>query len=118
VKEALPWAAAGLLAALLLLRRFPPDRYPFYPRCPIYAYLHLQCPGCGATRALAALLRGHIAAALHFNPLTTLLLPVALLYTAHHSWREPPASPRPSPCAIYILLAIAAIFTITRNLPA
>jgi hypothetical protein len=85
-KAAAPWGGIAALAALL--RRFPPDRYNVYPRCPIYTYLQLQCPGCGTTRALAALLHGHIAEALRFNPLTTLLLPIALLYTAHHSLQQ------------------------------
>ncbi len=108
------------MAALLL--RFPPDRYNFYPRCPIYLYLHLQCPGCGATRALAALLRGHIAEALHLNPLTTLLLPFALLYSTHHLWKQRHdiqtlTWPNPPRYAVYVLLVVAAVFTIARNLP-
>jgi hypothetical protein len=119
-KGAAAWASVGAPAALLL--RFPPDRYSFYPRCPIYTYLHLQCPGCGTTRALAALLHGHISTALHLNPLTTLLIPVALLYTAHRSVQgladkqEQLSSLQPPSYVIYTLLAIAAIFTITRNL--
>ena len=119
-KAAAPWASVAALAALLL--RFPPDRSSFYPRCPIYTYLHLQCPGCGTTRALAALLGGHISTALHLNPLTTLLLPVALLYTAHRSVQrlankqEQLSSLQPPNYVVYTLLAIAAIFTITRNL--
>jgi len=108
------------MAALLL--RFPPDRYNFYPRCPIYLYLHLQCPGCGATRALAALLRGHIAEALHLNPLTTLLLPLVLLYSTHHLWKQRQniqalTWPNPPRYAVYALLVVAAVFTIARNLP-
>ncbi len=83
-----PALFASMLAALaflaVVLVRFPPDRYAIYPVCPIYHYLHLQCPGCGTTRALAALLHGHIAEAFHLNPFTTLLLPLALPYMAHH----------------------------------
>jgi hypothetical protein len=112
-------AALALLAAVL--RRFPPDRYNFYPRCPIYLYLHLQCPGCGATRALAALLQGHIAEAVHLNPLTTLLLPLALLYATHHLWKQRHniqtiSWPDPPRYAVYALLVVAAVFTIARNL--
>nr|WP_255550807.1 DUF2752 domain-containing protein [Granulicella sp. dw_53] len=110
---AAPWFAIPTVAALLL--RFPPDRYPFYPRCPVYTLFHLQCPGCGATRALAALLHGHLREAFHLNPLTTLLIPIALLYIAYQS--RQPKRQQPPGYAIYSLLAISAIFTIIRNLP-
>ena len=68
--------SALLLCAMLLL--YPPTRFSFYPACPIHEFLGFDCPGCGATRALAALLRGHLAEALHLNPLFVLLLPAAL----------------------------------------
>ena len=119
--------AAAVPAAILLaitalaavLFYFPPDRYSFYPRCPIYTYLHLQCPGCGTTRALAALLHGHFIEALHLNPLTTLLLPIVLLYAARSLWRQrsqPIRWPQPPAYAVYALLVISAIFTAARNL--
>src|SRR5690242_7027 len=68
---------AIIASAAILLLRFPPAQYSFYPRCPVHDLLGLQCPGCGATRAIAAVLRGHFAEALHFNALVTLLLPFA-----------------------------------------
>jgi hypothetical protein len=115
-------AAIALSALVALLLRFPPDRYTFYPRCPIYLYLHLQCPGCGATRALAALIHGHFTEALHLNPLTTFLLPLAFLYATHHLWKQHRNMqvitwPNPPRYAVYALLVIATVFTIARNLP-
>lgn len=110
----------AVLTALAVLFRFPPDQYDFYPRCPIYTYLHLQCPGCGTTRALASLLHGHMGEALHYNPLTTILLPIVLLYLAYCSSRR---SSRPHRLVtlqnpvVFSLFAIAGIFTVTRNLP-
>jgi len=41
---------------------------------PFYALTGHYCPGCGATRAIAELLHGHVAAALHFNAAVTLLI--------------------------------------------
>jgi hypothetical protein len=111
---------AATLTALAVLFRFPPERYNFYPRCPIYTYLHLQCPGCGTTRALAALLHGDIGAALHYNPLTTILLPIVLFYLAYSYSRRDSRSDGLMTLRIpvvYSLFAIAAIFTVTRNLP-
>jgi hypothetical protein len=65
----------------VLLLCFPPEQYGFYPRCPIHTYLHLQCPGCGCTRALAALLHGRVADAFHFNALLIAgVLPAAAVY--------------------------------------
>jgi hypothetical protein len=59
------WWVANLVAFAVaaggcVVLRFPPDSSGFYPRCPIFFWLHLDCPGCGGTRALAALLRGRL----------------------------------------------------------
>ena len=78
-------AAAGLAGAALLYR-FSPEEYPFYPRCPFFALTHHYCPGCGATRAIAALLHGNVATAMHFNAAVTVLLPVLLWYFGRMYW--------------------------------
>ncbi len=67
---------AGIAGAALLYR-FPPEKYSFYPVCPIHQYLHLYCPGCGSTRALAALLHGRVIEAMHYNPLFVALVAAA-----------------------------------------
>src|SRR5271170_328868 len=119
LRAAAPLAVIACAATILLL--FPPGQYSFYPRCPIHELLQLQCPGCGATRALAALLRGHLAEAMRLNALMTLLLPVATAYAIPCycrflqrktiCWQQLP------PSAIYTALALAAVFTVMRNLP-
>jgi hypothetical protein len=114
-----PPAVIALSAAILL--RYPPAQNSFYPQCPVFEYLHLQCPGCGITRALAALLRGHLAEAVHFNALVTLLLPIAAIYGVlcyrrllqHKALRWP----QPRPALIYAALALTGVFTVLRNLP-
>jgi hypothetical protein len=116
-RAAAPIIVLGVALSFLLL--FPPTQYAFYPQCPIYSSFHLLCPGCGTTRALAALLRGHLREAFHLNPLTTTMLPIAVAYAARSyssflrrkpiRWSQPPAA------IIYTMLAIAAIFTIARN---
>lgn len=78
-------AAAGLAGAALLYR-YSPEEYSFYPQCPFYALTHHYCPGCGATRAVAELLHGHVAAALHFNAAVTLLMSVLLWYFGRMYW--------------------------------
>jgi hypothetical protein len=109
-----------LLATAALLLRFPPERYSFYPRCPIYTLFHIQCPGCGATRALAAILRGDLNQALRLNALFTLALPIIIVWTAL-SWRrflerKPIRWTHPPKLALNSALAITAVFTIFRNL--
>jgi hypothetical protein len=41
--------------------------------CPFRRLTHLPCPGCGMTRALLALIRGDLHAALAFHPLSPLV---------------------------------------------
>jgi hypothetical protein len=114
-----PPAVIALAASILL--RFPPAQNSFYPQCPVFEYLHLQCPGCGITRALAALLRGHLAEAMHFNALITVLLPFVAVYgvLCYHRFLQHKAFrwPQPPPAAIYAALALTGVFTVLRNLP-
>jgi hypothetical protein len=103
-----------------MLLLYPPARATLYPTCPIREFIGIDCPGCGATRALAALLHGHILEALRLNALFVLLLPVAIAGAALTYRRaiRPgtfrwPSLPAP---AIYTTLAATAIFTIARNI--
>ncbi|NYF91196.1 DUF2752 domain-containing protein [Tunturiibacter empetritectus] len=119
VRAAAPLVILGAFAEIL--HRFPPAQNNFYPRCPIYEAFHLKCPGCGATRALAALLRGRFGEAMHLNALVTLLLPVAAAYGFY--WyvrfvrRGVYRGLVVSQEAVYVALAAASIFTVLRNLP-
>jgi hypothetical protein len=118
-RAAAPLVVLSLATAVLLL--FPPARFSFYPQCPIHEYLHLQCPGCGGTRALVALLHGHLAEAFHSNALVTLLLPFAAacgtLSYIRFLQRKPLRWPQASPLAMHTALAVTAGFTVVRNLP-
>ena len=119
LRAAMPPAIIAL--ATILLLRFPPAQHSFYPRCPIHELFHLQCPGCGATRAVAALLHGHVTEAMNLNALITLLLPFAVAYGilcyCRLLQRKPLRWPQPPPTIIYAALTLATLFTIIRNLP-
>ena len=67
------FALATFLAILFL---FDPARHAFYPRCQFHAMTGLYCPGCGSLRAAHQLLHGHIGAALRFNALLVMAVPV------------------------------------------
>ncbi|MCS7042211.1 MAG: DUF2752 domain-containing protein [Bryobacteraceae bacterium] len=82
MKRAAFVAAAVAFAAVLYL--FDPAETPFYPPCRIRLWTGWSCPGCGATRALHALLHGRVAAAWALNPLWTLAAPGLCLWLA---WR-------------------------------
>jgi hypothetical protein len=111
------YAYSALAAALffaVVLYRFPPGEYGFYPRCPVYALTGWQCPGCGMTRALAALLHGHVAEALRWNPLVLLVVAgfVAWVVAACRGAKRP----RVSNFAVAATLLVAGLFMAVRNL--
>lgn len=56
---------------------FDPTRVTFFPPCMFHEITGLDCPGCGAQRALHQLLHGNLLAALHFNAMFVLSLPLA-----------------------------------------
>ena len=107
------------MGALALLR-FPPAEYGFYPRCPIFLWLHLECPGCGGTRAIAALLHGRLVEALHWNALLVFLLPFIAVLLAASYWRALRraefAWPHVPDLPLRACLVLVAAFTIFRNL--
>jgi hypothetical protein len=122
VRQQALWAAVAAMALGAILRFFPPSRYAFYPPCPFHTLLGILCPGCGVTRALAALLTGRWAEAARQNLLAVALAPALAiggaleLYTAlrWNRWRKLPVSP----FALKCLLTIAVIFGFARNMEA
>jgi Protein of unknown function (DUF2752) len=116
------FAVLAAAFACYLLLRFPPYISSFYPRCPIFIWLHIYCPGCGGTRALAALLHGRLGDAMHWNALVVLLLPFTGVFFASSYWRAIQKKefrwPTVSDASLKILFVGAGIFTLVRNLPA
>ncbi len=55
---------------------FDPRTHGFYPVCLFHALTGLNCPGCGMTRALYALLHGNLRLALKDNALFVVTLAV------------------------------------------
>jgi Protein of unknown function (DUF2752) len=113
-------ALGGAMLGAAALRFFPPTRYNVYPRCPVYSSLHILCPGCGMTRALAALLRGRIHEALDWNPLAVACMPFALVFLAKCYVRAVDAEEFVWPDILEpwlkVSLVVIAVFTIVRNL--
>lgn len=69
--------AALIMLGIMLLQRY--EILPPFP-CAIHEMFHVYCPGCGGTRALFALLHGHILQSLFYNPAVLLGLVLIFYY--------------------------------------
>ena len=79
-KWLLPGFALAMVFVVALLWQFDPNQAgnPL-PPCPSRWLTGLHCPGCGATRALHALLHGDIEKALSMNVVFVMALPIVIL---------------------------------------
>lgn len=112
------FSAFGALAVLFF---FNPTTYHFYPVCLFHQVTGLNCPGCGMTRAMYALLHGDFLTALRDNAFLLLVLAAAILrglWFGLNHWRGRPTGAWLPVTFIWPVLFIALIFTILRNLPA
>lgn len=115
-------ACAGATAFLFAV---DPTRHAVYPQCLLYNATGIYCAGCGATRALYALLHGNVLQALHDNVLFVAALPVILYFLVSYattSWRDNAWKPIHMNVGqmtrLGILTAAVLIgFMIVRNIP-
>ena len=122
-----PTRFAGIILAVTALGVgatvffFNPVTHGFYPVCAFHKLTGWNCPGCGATRALYALLHGNFSAALRDNALFLFALTTLALRTG---WfvvkknRGQTAGEFFPTKFLWPLLVIALVFTVLRNLPA
>jgi Protein of unknown function (DUF2752) len=99
---------------------FNPNTHGFYPVCMFHALTGLNCPGCGATRALYALLHGNLRLALKDNALFVVLLAILSVWSVRFTFRKlkkQPATFNVSPKFLWTFLVVAFVFAILRNLP-
>lgn len=112
--------ALGAVGAAAIVFFFNPATAGFYPICQFHRVTGLYCPGCGATRALYALLHGNLPVALHDNVLFVAGLAAFPLRGAWY-WRkknsDAPVEFLPGHW-FWLLLFVALVFTILRNVPA
>ena len=88
-REAYPaaWITLGVLAAAFLIWRFALGE-PTVSRCWVWEHWRVYCPGCGGTRALIALARGQLGAALRYYPPVVITLALAGAYLLSQTvWR-------------------------------
>lgn len=110
---------AFLLVAVLLWKFDPNLTGNPLPPCPFHWLTGLYCPGCGATRALHALVHGDLGRAFSMNPVFVLALPVVVLMVMHHVAKLParlvPVAKFCSDARPWAWLLIG--FAVLRNLP-
>jgi hypothetical protein len=110
-----------VLGASAVVFFFNPSTNGFYPVCQFHKLTGLNCPGCGATRALYALLHGNFLLALKDNSL--FIFTIAFL-AARGAWFAAKHFPRKpvgqfiSPKMLWAFLIVAGVFTVLRNFPA
>jgi hypothetical protein len=91
--------------------------------CPLRTVTGLWCPACGLTRATHHLLRGELTTALRYNALVGVgLLAIALswLNWAACAAGRPvawPGSARLRRASVAVVIGIAVVFGVVRNLP-
>jgi hypothetical protein len=114
-------AALAVTAGVAVLFFFDPSTAGFFPVCTLHEMTGLQCPGCGALRAVHQLSHGHLAAAWRLNPLLVALLPVALWLGLREAVRAVTGREWPGlvtrPVFGWLLAGALVLFGILRNVP-
>jgi hypothetical protein len=111
---------AAILGTGAIVFFFNPSTHGFFPTCMFHAATGLYCPGCGATRALYALLHGNFLLALKDNTLFIVSLAALAGWGARFIFwklKKRPATFNLSPKFLWGFLVVAVVFTVMRNLP-
>lgn len=109
-------SAAAVFACVLFF--FDPMTSAFYPRCPSKLLTGYDCPGCGTTRALHALVHLDFGAALRYNAALFVLGPLLLLYAAAVFTAPDSALQRflRRPVLAWSIVAFIILWTVLRNI--
>lgn len=88
------------------------------PKCPFNWLTGLNCPGCGATRMVHALLHGDVVAAWHYNAVLLVLgVPLAVWLFARWTKDRWTGERRSVPKSVGVaVLVVAAVWGVARNL--
>ena len=110
--------AALFALGILVFFAFDPTKVPIFPQCMFHEITGLDCPGCGAQRALHHLLHGEVVAALRFNAMFVLSLPLALWYGPRLIFRTFTRQPSGAPPRwLWFYIGAWLVFAVMRDLP-
>src|SRR5207248_2682290 len=105
-------------AGVLLYFIFDPAKVSIFPPCVFHEITGLDCPGCGAQRALHQLLHGNIIAALRLNAMFVLSLPIWALYGPRFFLRATKGQPTNLNVRwMWIYFTAWLVFGVLRDLP-
>jgi hypothetical protein len=116
------WTLAALsVAGCAYLGVVDPNTSSWYPSCPFRSITGYDCPGCGITRALRALVTGHPGRAFDHNALFVVVVVVGTVWfvvnrVRERSGRPPLAFRNPGRWAL-AAGAVVALWWLGRNLP-
>jgi hypothetical protein len=101
--------------AIVVLYRVDPSHSDRYPKCTFHWLTGLHCPGCGATRAVHALLHGRLLEALQFNALLIVGVPCVLAFAFwRHRWG---IGQFKTAVAAWTIAIVVIAFAVVRNIP-
>lgn len=112
---------SGLIGGLVMFVALLLQRYGMIPMlpCALHDIMHLYCPGCGGTRALFAMLHGHLWQSFCYNPAlllgTLLILYYELGVIVTLVKKNGKCYYYRKGTIVYLYLIFLGVFTIVRN---
>lgn len=103
---------------LFLIYYFIVKKYNFSIPCAFHEITGYECPGCGITRMLFAILQFNFYEAIKYNILLFSSLPFIIYFGAKHYWywlNNKKVKPLPKKY-YYIILIIVLLFGVIRNI--
>ena len=92
----------------------------FFPKCLVYKYLHIKCPGCGSQRTIYYLLNGEWLEACKMNILVVLAIPYLFVIfcckMAKTKFSQKVLNVLYGYYASLTILVLVIVFTILRNI--
>jgi hypothetical protein len=102
----------------LIFFAFDPTKVSIFPPCLFHEWTGLDCPGCGAQRALHQLLHGNFIAALRLNAMFVVSLPLLAWFGPQwisRGWKGEPIAVNTKWLTVYLVTWL--VFAILRDLP-